>query len=318
VELAALVENLRSPAILLFGLGLLGAAVRSDLEFPAAFSKSLALFLLLAIGLKGGVALQDVGADDVGPVVLLLVVAVAGSALVPLAAYPVLRAKLSRVDAAAIAACYGSVSAVTFVTAIAFLDRQAVAYGGYMVAALALMESPAIIVGVLLAKRGAGLRVKPLLHEAMLGGPVVLLLGGMVVGVLATPASSANLAMPMSKAFDVALAVFLLDMGLLAGRQMRALRDGGWLSPVFALVAPPVLATVGIGSAWLMGLSPGDALLLSILFGGASYIAVPAAMRLTLPEANPGLYVPMTLGLTFSFNVTLGIPLYWLIVSALW
>lgn len=322
MDASALLDNLLSPAILLFVVGIFAAAVRSDLEIPPPLPKGLALFLLLAIGFKGGLGLRAVQGDQVAQVLGILGVSVASSALLPLGAYALLRKRLGRVDAAAVSACYGSVSAVTFVTALAFLDNEAAVYGGYMVAALALMESPAIVTGVLLGKGGGGggggLKLRPLLHEALLGGPVVLLIGAMVVGSIAQPEAAEKLRKPLAGAFDVALAVFLLDMGLLAGRQMRSLKDAGWLPPTFALVAPPVQAGLGVGCAWALGLSPGDALLLAVLFGGASYIAVPAAMRIAMPEASPGLYVPMSLGITFTFNVTLGIPLYWLLIQTLW
>ncbi len=295
MDWGALSANLLSPAVLLFLVGLLAALMRSDLDLPAPLPKALGLFLLLAIGFKGGVALRETPGEAVGTVVLTLAAAAATSLLLPIGVYAILRKIVPRVDAAALAAAYGSVSAVTFVTAVSFLDTIEVPYGGHMVAAMALMESD---------------------------GPIVLLGGALLAGFVANPAAAGRVLPSMKDAFDVVLLVFLLDMGLVAGRQLTDVRRelgrrAGTLL-VAGLVLPPVQAMLGIGLAYVLRLPAGEALLMAVLVGSASYIAVPAAVRLAMPEARPGLFVTLPLGVTFPFNIAVGIPLYWLVIGWLW
>jgi hypothetical protein len=322
MDWGALSANLLSPAVLLFLVGLLAALMRSDLDLPAPLPKALGLFLLLAIGFKGGVALRETPGEAVGTVVLTLAAAAATSLLLPIGVYAILRKIVPRVDAAALAAAYGSVSAVTFVTAVSFLDTIEVPYGGHMVAAMALMESPAIVAGVFLGRRGGGVPWGKLMHEAVLGGPIVLLGGALLAGFVANPAAAGRVLPSMKDAFDVVLLVFLLDMGLVAGRQLTDVRRelgrrAGTLL-VAGLVLPPVQAMLGIGLAYVLRLPAGEALLMAVLVGSASYIAVPAAVRLAMPEARPGLFVTLPLGVTFPFNIAVGIPLYWLVIGWLW
>ncbi|MFA9477532.1 sodium-dependent bicarbonate transport family permease [Phycisphaerales bacterium AB-hyl4] len=328
-------QNVLSPPILFFALGLIATWVRSDLAVPPAVAKALSVYLLFAIGFHGGVELYRSGFEWI--VIWTLGAAILASFLLPMAGYMVLRLRIRAADAAGIAACYGSVSAVTFITAISFLDRTEVAHSGYMVAAMALMESPAIISGVLLARwasrskptetpaspvaqpaapHGRGWRA--LTHEALANGAVLLLLGSLVIGYLTGDAGWDALRPLVKEPFQGLLCLFLLDMGLVAAKRLGDLRQSGMMLLAFALLAPLAQAGVGIVTARALGLQPGDALLLTILFASASYIAVPAALRLALPDANPSLYLPMSLGVTFPLNIAVGIPLYMAIIEWWW
>jgi hypothetical protein len=323
MDATVIASNLLSPPVLFFFLGLLAVAVKSDLDLPQPLPRLLSLYLLLSLGFKGGVALHSSGFGI--EVVSSLALAILMSVVVPLGAFAVLRRKLTPANAAAIAAAYGSVSAVTFITATAFLDRLSVPYGGHMIAAMALMESPAIIIGVMLARRSGvaasedsaeGLRA--LLREALFNGAVLLLLGSLVIGLVTSQAGEVALKPFTTDIFQGMLALFLLDMGIVSGRRLGDLRRAGAFPPAFALITPIVSAAIAITLARVVGLPAGDALLLTVLCASASYIAVPAVMRHALPEANPGLYVSMALAITFPFNVALGIPLYMSAVNALW
>jgi hypothetical protein len=307
--------NLLSPPVLFFFLGLGAALAKSDLEFPARVAKALALYLLLAIGYSGGVELAAEGFTQTAVTILLSALLLAF--LLPLGVYFFLHRNFGRADAAAIAATYGSVSAVTFIAAMAFLQKLNIPFSGAMIAAMALMESPAILVGLWLAK-GRGLPWKLLLREAVLNGSVVLLLGSLFIGMLSAPAAVESLKPFVKGIFPGLLCLFLLDMGLLCGKRFGDLWRAGARAVVPALVFPPIHATLAIGLAWLLNFSQGDALLLAVLAGSASYIAVPAAMRVALPEANPGIYVPMALAVTFPFNIIVGIPLYLTLINFLW
>jgi hypothetical protein len=339
VDLSLLIENLRTPAILFFGLGVLAALLRSDLNLPQPIPKLLSIYLLMAIGLHGGVELARSTLSL--QIFMVLGAAVLLSAAVPVWSFLLLRLKLDTANAAAMAATYGSISAVTFITAGSFLDNlnhpdPAYLPGGYMVAAMALMESPAIVMGVVLARRfggaGPGDEATPedaaarsagggwgdLLREAFLNGPVVVLVGALLIGTAIGEKGWASVAPLMYDPFKGVLCLFLLDMGLVAARRLGELRScGGWLIS-FAIVSAPLHALLGIGVAWCLGVGQGDALMLAVLAGSASYIAVPAAMRLAVPEANPSLYVTMSLAVTFPFNITVGIPLYLAVIRLIW
>ncbi|MEM8739683.1 MAG: sodium-dependent bicarbonate transport family permease [Planctomycetota bacterium] len=343
-----LLENLRTPAILFFVLGGVAAILRSDLNLPQPIPKLLSIYLLMAIGLHGGVEL--VRSDLDGRVFAVLGAAVAFSAAVPVWTFFLLRFKLGTADAAAMAATYGSISAVTFITANNFLDNlhhpdPGYTAGGYMVAAMALMESPAIVVGVLLARlfaapptseaepyaglggrapgrraRGGAARLDggELFREAFLNGAVVVLIGSLLIGCVIGERGWTSVKPFMYDPFKGVLCLFLLDMGLVAARRLSDLRScGAWLIG-FAVVSAPVHAALGIAVARGLGLEPGDALMLAVLAGSASYIAVPAAMRLAVPEANPSIYVTMSLGVTFPVNITVGIPVYLAVIQWWW
>ena len=326
MDWSLIAANLLAPPILFFALGVAATLLRSDLEIPQALTRGLSLYLLFSIGMHGGVELARAGLALAA--LKPLAAGVVASALIPLGVYALLRRRLGAADAAAIGATYGSISAVTFVTATSFLDDRGVAWSGNMVAAMALMESPAILVAVLLARR-AGLRPESgghdnggswggLLREAFLNGPVFLLVGALVIGVLVGERGWASVAPFAYAPFKGVLCLFLLDMGLIAARRLSALREAGPLLPAFALCAPLVLAALAIGAARALELPPGDALLFTVLCASASYIAVPAAVRSALPQANPSLFLPMSLAMTFPFNIALGIPLYMGAIDALW
>jgi hypothetical protein len=320
-----LATNLLSPPILLFLLGFAAALLRSDLEIPPAAAKTLSLFLLFAIGFKGGVSLAQSG---LGPEVIATLGAAAfASVAVPLWTFFTLRRRLGAADAAGIAATYGSVSAVTFITATGYLTLHDIPYSGHLVAAMALMESPAILVGVMLARRFAtgtdpdaprpSVDWRHLGRDALLNGSVFLLLGSLLIGLVCGPVRAAPLKPFIDTLFPGLLALFLLDLGILAARRLGALRRLGAPIAAFAFIAPLINATLGLALAALLGLARGDAFLLVTLCASASYIAVPAALRIALPEANPGVYVTLSLALTFPFNILLGLPLYATAVSFL-
>jgi uncharacterized protein len=309
-------DNFRDPAILFFVFGLCAGLLRSNLEIPQPIARFLSLYLLMALGLKGGFALADSGLSR--EVVSSLLCALILAAAVPAIGYLLLRRFLNGFDAAAIAATYGSVSAVTFITAVQYLDNHGIAFGGHMAAAMALMESPAIIMAVVLANRvrrqtspaGASQPMGKILHESLTDGAQLLLLGAMLVGLFTGAAGEQALQPFAVDLFKGMLAFFLLDMGLSAARNMGSLRGKSVLVLVYALVAPLVHAGMALALAWLFGLSPGDGGLLMVLAASASYIAVPAVVRHAIPEANPSLFIGMSLGLTFPFNILFGIPLY--------
>jgi uncharacterized protein len=315
--LDAIRVNLASPPILFFLLGLIAAAVKTDLRFPEPFYLALTLYLLVAIGFKGGVAVAEAG---LGAVWLPAVGAVVLGALIPLWSYGILRGvgRLRAVDAAAIGAHYGSVSAVTFMAAIAYLQELQQPFEPYAAAFLAVMESPAIVVGLILgrlATRREGASVNSVmrvaLHEAVLGRSVFLLLGSLLIGMLC-----GQRGMEATEGFFVApfqgvLALFLLEMGMVAARRFGDLRRVGLFLVGFGVVMPMVHGAIGILLGHLVGLSLGGSVLMGTLAASASYIAAPAAMRLSLPEANPTLYLTAALTITFPFNITLGLPLYY-------
>lgn len=315
-------EYLLQPAILFFLLGVLAAVVKSDLEIPDSVLKILSLYLLFALGFKGGVELQKVA--DPFAVAVPLLVATTASFVIPLVLYPLLRRKFSVTDAAAVSATYGSVSAVTFMTALSYLESRQIEYGGYMVAALALMETPAILTGLLLARSkgargsGSGPSWGSVLHECLANKSILVLLGSLVAG-MATPESGIKALTPfVSDLFPGVLCFFLLDLGLVAARRISDLKGSRTFCIGFGILFPLVSGAAAMGVARLVGLTQGDALLFSILCASGSYIAVPAALRAALPAANPGLYVGLALGVTFPFNLLVGIPLAYSCIQILW
>lgn len=328
------VQNLTSPPLLCFFLGLLAALARSDLDVPNAVARALSIYLLFAIGFKGGHALSE--SDLTVDIFTALAAAIVLASLVPVWVFFVIRRFVATEDAAAIAATFGSISAVTFVTAVNYLDGQGVAWSGHFVAAMALMEAPAIVVGLFLYQRfgraAAGeaadeaVSVAGLLREALLNGSVVLILGSLVIGWVSAPHGMEQLESFVRAPFVGVLCLFLLDMGLVAARRLqdvltaRSKRARG-LSPLmlcaFSIGFALVNGTLSMALALVVGLPEGDALLLTILGASASYIAVPAAMRLALPEANPSIYLTMALAVTFPFNILIGIPLFHSLAIAL-
>lgn len=311
-----MMANFLDPAILFFIFGVFAGVVKSNLEIPQPIARFLSLYLLMALGLKGGFALEQSGfTANIG---LALGLAVALAALTPLAGYALLRTRLNPYDSAAIAATYGSVSAVTFITATQALTLYGVPYGGHMAAAMALMESPAIILAILLANKARAtatqnhqpIRMGKILHESFTDGAQLLLLGSMAVGMMSGEAGKALMAPFSIDLFKGMLAFFLLDMGLMAAKNFSGLKGKPVITLIYAVAAPLAHAAIALLCCKLLGLPLGDSILLMVLAASASYIAVPAVLRHALPEVNPGLYMGMSLGITFPLNIIFGIPLY--------
>lgn len=319
MDINLILTNLLSPPILFFFAGIIAVRLGSDLDIPSPLPKLFSLYLLFAIGFKGGVELSQSGFDS--QVVLILLAAMVMAILVPIYCFFILRKYLNMANAAAVAATYGSVSAVTFIAATALLNKLEIPFSGFMVAALALMESPAIIIAVLMYRNTSNQKdsnLKTLLREALLNGSVYLLVTSLLIGLLTGKAGGLLLKPFTTDLFQGVLCLFLLDMGLVSSRRLGDLKAMGVFPVAFATLVPIVNATIGILLAWLLGLSVGNALLFCILCASASYIAVPAAMRLAIPEANPGVYVTMALGITFPLNVLIGLPVYLSVINALW
>lgn len=315
-------SNILSPPVLFFFLGMLAVFLKSDLEIPQPLPKLFSLYLLFAIGFKGGNELAKSGVSQ--EVVLTLLAAIMMACIVPIYTFFILKIKLDLYNAAAIAATYGSISAVTFITAGSFLSELGIDFSGYMVAALALMESPAIIVGLLLVKlfaidkQDGDFSWSEVLREACLNSSVFLLVGSLIIGAL-TGEKGWKVEEPFTQEiFYGVLTFFLLDMGLVAAARIKDIGKTGPFLISFSILTPIVNAALGILIAKLIGMPQGNALLFSVLCASASYIAVPAAMRLTLPEANPSLYVTAALAVTFPFNIIVGIPLYLYSIGLLW
>ncbi len=306
-----IVDTLTSPVILFFVLGLIAALIKSDLAIPEAFAKAMSIYLMAAIGLKGGIEVADSGFT-----VDLAGAALAGlslSFLIPFFAFALLTriGGLGRIDAGAVAAHYGSVSVVTFVTAKEILTGQGLTPAGYMVAVLALMETPAIISGLLLARKGqANGNGGGLLHEVFANGSVVLLVGAFVIGLIAGKDGFEPVRPLFDTGFRGVLCLFLLDMGLIAARRLTQSKKLNVRLVSLAIILPLINGTLGVAIGTLIGLDVASAAALGILAASASYIAVPAAMRMALPEADPGIYLAMSLGITFPFNIIIGITLF--------
>jgi len=313
-----LLSNLTNPTLLFFLLGVAAILVKSDLEIPATSVRFIGLYLLFAIGFKGG---QELGHGPIGLEILFsLLFGAAIAALIPFYSFYILRQKLSVSDAAAAAAAYGSVSAVTFVAASSFLEAQQISFGGHMVAVMALMESPAIIVGVILMMKYAtddekqdsatNGRLINIFHHSFTNGSVLLLLGSLLIGFIADTKQAEGIKPFTTDIFKGFLAIFLLEMGMVTARRFSTFLKYGKFVTTFAIVTPLVN---GVLAAILSGFvtdSEGNRFMFAILAASASYIAVPAAMRVAAPAADPGLYIPMALGVTFPFNITLGMPIY--------
>lgn len=321
MDVNLIMSNILNPPVLFFFLGMTAVLVKSDLEIPPPIPKLFSLYLLLAIGFKGGVELTKSGINQ--QVVLTLVAAILMACIVPLYTYFILRLRLDTYDSAAIAATYGSISAVTFITASAFLTELNIPFDGFMVAALALMESPAIIVGLILVNFFAmddsrEFAWPEVLRDAFLNSSVFLLVGSLIIGALTGEHGWEVLSPFTQDMFYGVLTFFLLDMGLVAAKRIKDLQKTGLFLISFAILIPIFNAGVGLLIARAIDMSQGDALLFAVLCASASYIAVPAAMRLTVPEANPSLYVSTALAVTFPFNIIVGIPLYLYGINLLW
>lgn len=323
MDLSLLLTNILNPPVLFFFLGMAAVFLKSDLEIPQPLPKLFSLYLLLAIGFKGGYEIEESGINT--EILITLVVAILMASAIPVYTFFILKQKIDPYNAAAIGATYGSISAVTFITASSYLQKLGIEYGGHMVAALALMESPAIIVGIVLVRRftvekdgDTEFSWSEVMKEAFLNGSVFLLVGSLLIGVL-TGDKGWELMKPFTQGiFYGFLTFFLLDMGLVAARRIKDLKKTGSFLIWFAILIPITNAILGILIAKVIGISVGNALLFAVLCASASYIAVPAAMRMTVPEANPSLYVSMALAITFPFNIIVGIPLYLQIIKLMW
>lgn len=319
MDLQLLIDNLTNPALLFFFLGLFAVKVKSDLNIPESSSRFISLYLLFAIGFKGGQELSH-SAFEI-EILFSMLCALFLTIVVPLYSFFILRNKLNVQNAAAIAASYGSVSAVTFVTAVYYLETHDIDYGGHMVAVMALMEAPSIMVGVLLISvfdkdQKKTTSFLATIKHAFTNGSVLLILGSLVIGYLANDAQAEGIKPFTTDIFQGFLAVFLLDMGIISGRKLGTLFQHGRFALFFAIIVPLVNGcTIALLSQFITD-SIGNRLLLSILAASASYIAVPAAMKLAAPKATPGLYIPMALAITFPFNITIGMPVYLMIITA--
>ena len=308
---------LLDPTILFFIFGIFAGLVKSNLEIPQPISRFLSLYLLMALGLKGGFALNKSGFAP--EIAISLGLAITLAIAIPILSYNLLKQRLDKLDAAAIAATYGSISAVTFITTAQVLDQVGISYGGHMAAAMALMESPAIIIAIILANRNRQERssnksghtpLGKVLHESFTDGGQLLLLGALVVGLISGEAGQKVMAPFSIDLFKGLLAFFLLDMGLLAAKSLGELKGKPTITLAYAFIAPPCHAMIALGLCHLLNIPLGDTILLMILAASASYIAVPAVLRHAMPEVSPAMYMGTSLGITFPLNIIVGIPVY--------
>jgi hypothetical protein len=313
-----LLENLTNPALLFFILGVIAVLLKSDLEIPPNSSKFISLYLLFAIGFKGG---QELAHEEFSAEILWsMLFGIGISMLIPLYTFFILKRKLSVVDAGAIAAAYGSVSAVTFVTAVSYLESQQLTLHGHMVAIMALMESPAIIIGLVLIsiynkEVSNKIKMSSVVKHSLTNGSVLLILGSLVIGFLASTKQAEGIKPFTNDLFKGFLAIFLLDMGVTSGRKLKSFFSFGWFPFLFALIIPLVNGSIIALLSSFVTTDITSRFIFAVLAASASYIAVPAAMKVSVPNANPGLFLPMALAVTFPVNITIGMPIYFLIVQ---
>lgn len=319
-----LIHNFFAPPVPFFFIGLLAVLAKSDLEIPGPISKFISLYLLMAIGFKGGVELHESGIT--GQVIAVLIISIVMAILIPLYSFFILRKKLDVPNAAALAASFGSVSAVTFITASNILESSGIKFGGEMMAAMALMESPSIIIGVIMYRKlhktednehHHHVNMKELMRESFLNGSIVVLIGSLLVGLISNEHGMEIMKPFTGDIFKGMLSFFLLDMGVVAGRRIGAIKETGFFLVGFGILMPLINAGLGILISLLLNLDQGNSFMLTVLFASASYIAVPAAMRIAIPDANPGIYVPVALAITFPFNIIAGLPLYYWIIQTI-
>ncbi len=320
MNLDLLLENITNPALLFFILGIVAVKLKSDLEIPPNSSKFISLYLLFSIGFKGGqeLAHSEFTLEIVWSVLFGILIAL----IIPIYSFFILRRKFNVFDAGAIAAAYGSVSAVTFVTAASFLEIQHMEFSGHMVAVMALMEAPAIIVGVILIrmfdkKKETNTSLISLIKHSFTNGSVLLILGSLVIGLLASEEQAMGIKPFTNDLFKGFLAIFLLDMGIVSGKKLRDFVKSGWFAVFFALIIPLINGCVVALCSQIITDDIGNRFMLSVLAASASYIAVPAAMKIAVPKANPGLFLPMTLAVTFPLNITIGMPIYLTLIKCL-
>jgi hypothetical protein len=308
-----LISNITNPTLLFFLLGIIATLVKSDLEIPASTSKFISLYLLFSIGFKGG---QELAHSPFSVEILYsLLFGLVMASLVPLYTFFILKRRMTVSDAGAVAAAYGSVSAVTFVAAVSFLEIQNITFGGHMVAVMALMESPAIIVGVILIMNfdkdsNTGINMKSIVQHSFTNGSVLMILGSLLIGLIADTKQAEGIKPFTTDIFKGFLAIFLLEMGMVTAKRFGAFIKYGLFAFLFAVVLPAVNGSLAAVTSGMVTADIGNRFMFAVLAASASYIAVPAAMRLAAPKADPGLYIPMALGVTFPFNITIGMPLY--------
>jgi len=316
-------QNLLSPAILFFVLGIVAGFLKSDLNVPDQISRYLAIYLMMAIGFKGGVAIAETPEINI-QIILAIVAGIITGFTQPFIGYALLRytTKLDKATAAAVSAHYGSISMVTFVTAVSFLNANEVVYAGYIVAILALMEAPAILTGLFIAHKAEPQTIKSsekatprLTKEIFTNGAILLLTGSFLIGWISGTGGMQKMHGFLVEPFQGILAFFLLDMGLVVSREMQHLKEFNFKLIIFGIYMPLISSLVGLTISWAIGLDVGTGFLFTVLIASASYIAVTAAMRLALPQAKAAIYIPMTLAITFPFNVAIGIPLYFSIAQ---
>lgn len=316
MNLQLLFENITSPALLFFILGIVAVQLKSDLEIPAQSSKFISLYLLFSIGFKGG---QELSHSTLSmEIVWSIIFGIGIAILIPIYTFFILKKKLGVDNAGAIAASYGSVSAVTFVTAVSFLEAQKLTFNGHMVAIMALMEAPAIIIGVMLLswfKKNNTIQLSHIIKHSFTNGSVFLIIGSLIIGMLASDNQANGIKPFTTDIFKGFLVIFLLDMGMTSGKKIAEFIKNGWFTIAFAIIIPLVNGCiVAYLSKYFTG-EIGDRFIFAVLAASASYIAVPAAMKIAVPKANPGLYLPMALAITFPFNITLGLPIYFGIIN---
>ncbi len=312
-----LIENITNPALLFFLLGIIAVYLKSDLEIPNNSSKFISLYLLFSIGFKGGQELAHsyFTMDIVWSVAFGIIISIA----IPTYTFFILKRRFSIENAGAIAAAYGSVSAVTFVTAVSFLEMQNVTFSGHMVAVMALMEAPAIIVGVIMIQLFNGNKKEtsgllPIVKHSFTNGSVLLIIGSLLIGLLASDKGALGIKPFTTDIFKGFLAIFLLDMGIVSGKKLGDFFKSGWFSIAFALLIPLLNGCLIAYASQLVTQDVGNRFIFAILAASASYIAVPAAMKIAVPKANPGIFLPMALAVTFPFNITFGMPIYYSII----
>ncbi|MBK8291235.1 MAG: sodium-dependent bicarbonate transport family permease [Flammeovirgaceae bacterium] len=318
MDTTLLLDNLTNPALLFFVLGILAVRLKSDLAIPENSSKFISLYLLFSIGFKGGQELAHSQFDL--SIVWAILFGVLVACVIPMYTFFILKRKLEIESAGAVAAAYGSVSAVTFVTAVTFLEIQNITYSGHMVAVMALMEAPAIVIGVMLirlySKKEDGLpKMRKVIGHSFVNGSVLLILGSLIIGLLASEEQALGIRPFTTDIFKGFLAIFLLDMGIVSGRKLNDFFKNGKSLVMFAIIVPLVNGCLVAMLSGLITDNTGDRFMLSILAASASYIAVPAAMKIAAPKANPGIFLPMALAITFPVNITIGLPLYLSIVK---
>ena len=318
MDLHLLIDNLTNPALLFFVLGVVAVRLKSDLAIPEGSSKFISLYLLFAIGFKGGQELaHSVFSMEI---IWSMVFGMSIACIIPIYTFFILKKKLSIENAGAIAAAYGSVSAVTFVTAVSFLEIQNTIFSGHMVAVMALMEAPAIIIGVILIRlfnknQDNATSLSEIIKHSFTNGSVLLILGSLVIGFVASDQQALGIKPFTTDLFKGFLAIFLLDMGIVSGKKLNDFFKTGWFTAIFAVIIPLVNGCVIAYLSQFVTHDIGNRFIFAILASSASYIAVPAAMKIAVPKANPGIFLPMALAVTFPFNITLGMPIYYGIVS---